>query len=139
MRVATPNDPKLSDGGAGHDRCSGKAEESTGHDPRSRSLERLVRRLGLALNTGLRVLEIETASVKAEKDGRFTLQMPHSEVHLRWDAGEDEPEFHVCVAGIGPLGHLSGREIGEPCDVDEARRRVRAAGSMPQRGEGIEC
>ena len=48
-RSESPNDPKLRDGGAGHDLCvgeggKGKAEESTGHDPRSRSLQRMVRR-----------------------------------------------------------------------------------------------
>ena len=55
----SPNDPKLSDGRAGHDPCAtlradeNRAEseaatggKSTGHDAPARSLERMVRRFG---------------------------------------------------------------------------------------------
>ena len=45
MRVATPNDPKLSDRRGWRDRCAAGSAGSSGRDSRAGSLQRMVRRL----------------------------------------------------------------------------------------------
>ena len=113
MRVATPNDPKLSDGGAGHDLC-GKAEESTGHDPRSRSLERMVRRITDGLNAALSGGNVDTQFRVLVDGERVCISMPFpGDITLMAFFvpgldGRDEPDFMTCV-GLGDFA--KGRRL----------------------------